>query len=73
MSVRNPDMRAKLNEARDRTTRRFGHGRTLWLSINRDPEAMAVWNGWVLEANTRAELCDRAMVAFADEVERART
>lgn len=61
---------SNLNERRDRTTRRIGNGRSLWLRINHDREAMAIWAGYVLTALTQEEMFERAKAAFADELER---
>lgn len=41
-----------------------------WLRINRDREALAVWNDWVMAAPNAAEMCRRAMIAYADECKR---
>jgi predicted secreted protein len=56
-----------LNERRNETTLHVQHGRPLWLSINRNPEALAVWQDWVMAAPNAEEMYRRGQIAFAAE------
>lgn len=59
-----------INDRRDETTRKYGHGRTQWLRLNRNREAMAAWQALVYSARTDAQLCDIGLTLWRAEQER---